>query len=154
MLDPRAGPVSGDPDRLQQVVWNLLTNAIKFTPTGGTVEILLERVDSHVEISVADTGIGIKPEFLPHRVRAVPPGRRLAPPASTAGSGSGSRSSSSWCELHGGTVRASSAGEGQGATFVVRLPLDRSRCADRGRSPDAAPSDRPRRTSSCRICPA
>ena len=66
VLDPLAGPVTGDPGRLQQVVWNLLTNAVKFTPKGGRVQVLLERVNSHVEISVIDTGEGIEPEFLPH----------------------------------------------------------------------------------------
>ena len=62
LLDPAAGPMSGDPGRLQQVVWNLLSNAIKFTPKDGKVQILLERVNSHIEISVADTGVGIKPD--------------------------------------------------------------------------------------------
>ena len=66
VLDSLAGPVTGDPARLQQVVWNLLSNAVKFTPKGGQVQVLLERVNSHVEISVIDTGIGIQPEFLPH----------------------------------------------------------------------------------------
>ena len=66
VLDSLAGPVTGDFARLQQIVWNLLANAVKFTPKGGQVQVLLERVNSHVEISVIDTGIGIKPEFLPH----------------------------------------------------------------------------------------
>ena len=66
VLDPLAGPVSGDPNRLQQIVWNLLSNAIKFTPKGGKIEVLLGRVNSHVEITVSDTGQGIKPDFLPH----------------------------------------------------------------------------------------
>ena len=64
VVDPRAGPISGDADRLQQVFWNLLNNAIKFTPTGGQVQVLLERVKSHIEVSVIDTGEGIAPEFL------------------------------------------------------------------------------------------
>ena len=79
MLDPVAGPVSGDPNRLQQIVWNLLTNAIKFTPKGGRVEVLLERVNSHVEITVSDTGQGISP-IPPPRLRPLPPGRRLHHP--------------------------------------------------------------------------
>jgi signal transduction histidine kinase len=66
VLDPAAGPVSGDPSRLQQIVWNLLSNAIKFTPKGGKVQVELARVNSHVEVVVTDTGIGIKAEFLPH----------------------------------------------------------------------------------------
>ena len=65
VLDPLAGPVSGDPNRLQQVFWNLLTNAVKFTPKGGRVQVLLERVNSHLEVSVIDTGEGISPDFLP-----------------------------------------------------------------------------------------
>ena len=66
LVDPRVGPVSGDPDRLQQVVWNLVANAVKFTPKGGRVQVRLERVNSHLEIIVSDTGIGIRPDFLPH----------------------------------------------------------------------------------------
>jgi signal transduction histidine kinase len=69
ILDPRGSMVSGDPGRLQQIVWNLLSNAVKFTPEGGRVQILLERVNSHVEISVSDTGIGIALDFLPRRAR-------------------------------------------------------------------------------------
>ena len=65
IVDPRVGPVAGDRDRLQQVAWNLLSNAVKFTPKSGRVQVRLERVNSHVEIVVADTGIGIRPEFLP-----------------------------------------------------------------------------------------
>ena len=65
MLDPRASPISGDPDRLQQVLWNVASNAVKFTNRGGRIQVRLERVNSHVEITVSDTGIGIPPEFLP-----------------------------------------------------------------------------------------
>jgi signal transduction histidine kinase len=65
-LDHRAGAISGDPARLQQVLWNLLTNALKFTPKGGRIDVVLSRVDSHLEISVTDSGEGITPEFLPH----------------------------------------------------------------------------------------
>lgn len=66
LLDPKATNISGDPDRLQQVVWNLLSNAVKFTPKNGRVQVRLERINSHLEITVSDTGIGIEPEFLPH----------------------------------------------------------------------------------------
>ena len=66
VVDPAAGPVSGDPDRVQQIIWNLLSNAVRFTPKEGRVQLRLERVNSHVEIVVSDTGIGIAPEFLPH----------------------------------------------------------------------------------------
>ena len=75
IVDPGVGPVSGDPGRLQQVVWNLVSNAVKFTPKKGRVQVRLERVNSHVEIVVSDTGIGIRPDFLPLRLRAVSSGR-------------------------------------------------------------------------------
>ena len=122
MLDPLAGPVSGDPARLQQVVWNLLTNAVKFTPKGGRVQVLLERVNSHVEISVIDTGMGIRPEFLPHVFERF----RQADASTTrrhGGLGLGLAIVKQLVELHGGTVRAKSPGEGQGSTFVVSLPI-------------------------------
>ncbi len=122
VLDPLAGPVSGDPARLQQIVWNLLTNAVKFTPKGGRVQVLLERVNSHVEISVIDTGIGIRPEFLPHIFE-----RFSQADSSTTrrhgGLGLGLAIVKQLAELHGGTVRAKSPGEGQGSTFVVSLPI-------------------------------
>ena len=122
VLDPGAGPVSGDPARLQQVVWNLLSNAVKFTPKTGKVQVLLARVNSHVEISVADTGAGIRPEFLPYVFDRF----RQADASSTreyAGLGLGLSIVKSLVELHGGSVRAESAGEGRGATFQVQLPL-------------------------------
>ena len=122
VLDSLAGPVSGDPARLQQVVWNLLSNAVKFTPKGGRVQVLLERVNSHVEISVIDTGIGIRPEFLPHVFERF----RQADSSTTrrhGGLGLGLAIVKQLVELHGGTVRAKSPGEGQGSTFVVSLPI-------------------------------
>jgi PAS domain S-box-containing protein len=122
LLDPAAGPISGDPGRLQQVIWNLLSNAIKFTPRNGKVQIVVERVNSHIEISVADTGIGIKPELIPHLFERFRQGD-----ASTTrkygGLGLGLSIVKSLVELHGGTVRVSSAGEGQGTTVTVHLPL-------------------------------
>jgi PAS domain S-box-containing protein len=122
VLDPLAGPVSGDPARLQQVVWNLISNAIKFTPKGGRVRITLERVNSHVEISVSDNGEGIKPEFLPHVFERF----RQAENATTrrhGGLGLGLSIVKQLVELHGGTVQAKSPGDGQGATFRVALPF-------------------------------
>ncbi|MFI5325349.1 MAG: ATP-binding protein [Candidatus Rokuibacteriota bacterium] len=122
LLDPGAGPVNGDPNRLQQVVWNLLSNAIKFTARGGRVQVVLERVSSHIEIAVADTGIGIKPEFLPHvfdRFRQ----EKASPTRSATGLGLGLSIVKHLVELHGGSVHAISAGEGQGATLTVCLPL-------------------------------
>ena len=122
VLDSLAGPVSGDPARLQQVVWNLLTNAVKFTPRGGQVQVLLERVNSHVEISVIDSGQGIPPEFLPHVFERF----RQADGSSTrrhGGLGLGLSIVKQLVEMHGGSVRAKSPGEGQGSTFVVMLPI-------------------------------
>ena len=122
LLDPGAGPVNGDPNRLQQVVWNLLSNAIKFTARDGRVQVVLERVNSHVEIAVADTGIGIKPEFLPHvfdRFRQ----EKASPTRAATGLGLGLSIVKHLVELHGGSVHAISAGEGHGATFTVCLPL-------------------------------
>jgi CheY-like chemotaxis protein len=122
ILDPTVGPVSGDPDRLQQVVWNLLTNAVKFTPRGGRVQVRLERVSSHVEIIVSDTGAGIHPDFLPHvfeRFRQAEAGTTRK----TGGLGLGLSIVRHIVEMHGGSVQADSAGEGQGSTFSIQLPL-------------------------------
>jgi PAS domain S-box-containing protein len=122
VLDPLAGPVRGDPARLQQCFWNLLTNAIKFTPRGGRVQVSLQRVNSHVEVSVCDNGQGIKPEFLPHLFERFRQGD-----ASTTrrhgGLGLGLSIVKHFVELHGGRIRAKSAGEGQGATFSIELPI-------------------------------
>jgi PAS domain S-box-containing protein len=122
VLDPAAGPISGDPGRMQQVVWNLLSNAIKFTPKGGRVEVLLQRINSHVEITVTDTGQGINPEFLPHVFERF----RQADASTTrkhGGLGLGLSIVKQLVQLHGGSVRVSSPGEGEGATFSVALPL-------------------------------
>jgi PAS domain S-box-containing protein len=121
-LDPLAGPISGDPGRLQQVVWNLLSNAIKFTPKGGKVQILLERVSSHIEISVADTGAGIRAEIVPHLFERFRQGD-ASTTRNYGGLGLGLSIVKSLVELHGGTVRVKSPGEGQGATVTVHLPL-------------------------------
>ena len=122
VLDPSAGPVSGDPNRLQQVMWNLLTNAIKFTPKGGRVQVVLERVNSHLEVSVTDTGEGIGLEFLPHVFDRF----RQADASTTrrhGGLGLGLAIVKQLVELHGGSVCAKSLGAGQGSTFSVALPL-------------------------------
>ncbi len=123
VIDPLAGvAVSGDPNRLQQILWNLIHNAIKFTPKGGRVQVLLERVNSHVEISVIDNGEGIRPDFLPHVFD-----RFRQEDASTTrkhgGLGLGLSIVKQLTELHGGSVRVKSGGVGQGATFTVALPL-------------------------------
>jgi len=116
------GIVKADPDRLQQVVLNLLSNAVKFTPSGGHIQVTLARHTNEVEICVTDSGIGIRPEFLPHvfeRFRQAEMGTARA----HAGLGLGLAIASQLVELHTGTITAESAGEGLGATFRVRLPL-------------------------------
>jgi PAS domain S-box-containing protein len=122
IIDPLNAPVTGDPNRLQQVFWNLLSNAIKFTPKGGRVQVLLERVDSHVEVSVIDTGEGISPEFLPYIFN-----RFQQADASTTrrhgGLGLGLAIVKQLVELHGGSVRVKSSGIGKGTTFIVSLPV-------------------------------
>jgi len=130
-LDTLAGPVSGDANRLQQVVWNLLTNAVKFTPKGGRVHILLSRVDSHVEIQVSDTGSGIAAEFLPYVFEKF---RQSDASASRkhGGLGLGLALVKSLVEMHGGSVRVSSPGAGQGASFVVELPVSAVQLLDDG----------------------
>ena len=121
ILDPRINGISGDPGRLQQVVWNLVSNAVKFTPKGGKIQVRLERVNSHVEIIVADTGQGIERASLGsvferfwqaddsgHAQRGIGLGLSIVKELVT---------------LHGGTVMADSEGVGKGSTFTVRLPL-------------------------------
>jgi PAS domain S-box-containing protein len=122
ILDPVQITVSGDSGRLQQVVWNLLTNAIKFTPKGGQIQVVLQRVNSHVELSVSDNGIGIPPSFLPHVFDRFSQ-RDGSTSRSYGGLGLGLAISKQLVELHGGTIRASSLGEGRGSTFFVDLPL-------------------------------
>jgi PAS domain S-box-containing protein len=114
--------VSGDPDRLQQVIWNLVSNAIKFTPAGGRIRVDLRRTSGHAEVTVEDTGMGIRPDFLPHVFERF----RQSDSSNTrahGGLGLGLALVRHLVELHGGTVAASSRGEGMGATFTVALPL-------------------------------
>jgi PAS domain S-box-containing protein len=151
VLDPWTGRVSGDPERLQQVVWNLISNAVKFTPRGGRVQVVLERVHSHVEIAVSDTGQGIPPEFVPHVFERFQQAD-LTMSRAHGGLGLGLAIVRHIVELHGGTVHADSPGTGQGAVFTVKLPLivlartadevDRRhpREGDGGRSLPASPS--------------
>jgi signal transduction histidine kinase len=129
VLDPQAGPVTADPARLQQVLWNLLVNAIKFTPKGGRVQIHLQRVNSQVEIVVSDTGQGISSDMLP----VIFDRFRQADSTSTRahkGLGLGLALARYLVEAHGGTITAQSAGEDQGATFIVKLPLAVARIGD------------------------
>jgi len=122
VLDPRAATLSGDPNRLQQVFWNLLSNSIKFSPKGGRVQVLLERIDSHLEVSIIDSGDGIEPAFLPHVFDRFTQAD-AATTRSHGGLGLGLAIVKQLVELHGGTVMAKSPGRGQGSTFVVLLPL-------------------------------
>jgi PAS domain S-box-containing protein len=122
LLDSTIGRTRGDPNRLQQVLWNLLTNAVKFTPQGGRIHVVLERVSSHVEITVADSGIGIKAEFLPYVFDRF----RQADASTTrrfGGLGLGLSIVRNLVEMHGGTVSVRSQGENQGTTFTIALPL-------------------------------
>jgi PAS domain S-box-containing protein len=122
ILESEVGRVSGDPDRLLQVIWNLLSNAVKFTPRGGRVQMRLQRVDSHVEVTVSDTGIGIHDDFLPHLFERF----RQADSTTTrthGGLGLGLAIARRIVELHGGSIVAFSPGEGKGATFRVELPV-------------------------------
>src|SRR6059036_3109940 len=122
VLDSHAGPVAGDFERLQQVVWNLLSNAIKFTPKGGRVQVVLERVNSHIEIRVADNGEGIKPEFLGFvfdRFSQV----EAPTTRSYGGLGMGLAIAKAIVELHGGSIAVYSEGEGKGTTFTVSIPV-------------------------------
>jgi PAS domain S-box-containing protein len=121
-LDPGVSPMSADPDRLQQVFWNLLSNAIEFTPNGGHVQVRLEHIHSHVEITISDTGEGIEPELLPHvfdrfRQSDSSSARRHG------GLGLGLAIVRELVELHGGTVSAASPGLSRGTTFKVILPV-------------------------------
>jgi signal transduction histidine kinase/CheY-like chemotaxis protein len=121
-LDPDAGTVMGDRDRLQQIVWNLLTNAIKFTAKHGTVQVRLRRQDSSVEVVVEDNGRGITPEFLPYVFERF----RQADTSFTrskGGIGLGLAIVRHLVELHGGAIKAESEGEGQGSTFTLALPI-------------------------------
>jgi PAS domain S-box-containing protein len=149
VLDTEVGAVAGDADRLQQVVWNLLSNAIRFTPKRGHVLIALERVNSHVEIAVRDTGEGMDADVLPHIFERF----SQADPSTTrvhGGLGLGLAIVRHIVEAHGGTVHAESAGRDMGSVFTVKLPLMTTRTADepRRRHPtvtaDAATGEPPR----------
>jgi signal transduction histidine kinase len=124
-LDPTGAVVKGDPQRIQQIFWNILTNAVKFTAGGGVVSVRLLRADHWLEVSVTDTGEGIEPGFLPHVFERFGQGSRHGSGLdreAQVGLGLGLSIVRQLVELHGGTVTASSAGKGQGSTFRVRLP--------------------------------
>jgi PAS domain S-box-containing protein len=121
-LDPAVGLISGDGDRLQQIVWNLLTNAVKFTPKSGRIHVKVQRVDSHVEVIVSDSGVGISKEFLPYVFDRF----RQADASTTrihGGLGLGLSIVHQLVDLHGGSVSVHSEGEGKGTTFTISLPF-------------------------------
>jgi PAS domain S-box-containing protein len=121
-IDPAAGLVTGDSSRLQQIIWNILSNAVKFTPKGGMIEVVVERVASHLELTVKDSGVGIKQEFLAYvfdRFRQADSSLTR----SHGGLGLGLAIVKQLVTLHGGNVRVESPGEGKGASFIVSLPL-------------------------------
>jgi len=149
-MEPFADVIRGDPNRLQQCVWNLLSNALKFTPDGGKIHVSVARAGSHLEITVADTGEGIKAEFLPHIFERF----RQADASITrrhGGLGLGLSIVKQLVELHGGTVRATSPGEGLGSTFAIELPVAVVQRPERSDSreysqplhPATTPADRP-----------
>ncbi|MEQ9484015.1 ATP-binding response regulator [Coleofasciculus sp. F4-SAH-05] len=121
-LDSTVGFVSGDPNRLQQVVWNLLSNAVKFTPRGGRITVRLQAIDSHAQIQVSDTGQGINPDFFPYIFDYFRQ-ENSTTTRSVGGLGLGLAIVRHLIELHGGRIEAESDGVGQGATFTVTLPL-------------------------------
>ena len=140
-FEPQAGPVTADPGRVQQVVWNLLMNAVKFTPTGGEIRVALQFAATHVDVVVSDTGQGIAAELLPHVFDRF----RQADSSSTrayGGLGLGLALVKHLVELHGGTVVAESPGRDRGATFTVRLPVLRAAVVHDAISPtpSAAPA--------------
>jgi PAS domain S-box-containing protein len=122
MLNPDAGVIKGDAGRLQQILWNLLTNAVKFTPRGGRVHVTLHRADSYAQIDIADTGKGIAPQFL-SRVFDRFTQQDASNTRTAGGLGLGLAIVKHLVELHGGTVEAFSEGENTGATFTVRIPF-------------------------------
>ncbi|HET7540076.1 MAG TPA: PAS domain S-box protein [Polyangiaceae bacterium] len=121
-LDHEVAAFSGDPTRIQQIVWNLLSNAVKFTPRRGKVNLRLRRIDSAMEISVSDTGKGISPSFLPHVFEAFRQ-EDASSKRTRGGLGLGLAITRQLVELHGGLIRAESAGDGQGSIFTVTLPI-------------------------------
>jgi CheY-like chemotaxis protein/two-component sensor histidine kinase len=149
-IDPAASRVVGDPDRLQQVVWNLANNAIKFTPKDGEVDVSLRREGTDVELSVRDTGEGIAGDFLPHVFERF----RQAEGSTTrrhGGLGLGLALVRHLVEAHGGTVHAASDGPGLGATFIVRLPVQAVYAEPAGVIPAGRARERPSLTGAIRL---
>jgi len=121
-VDQSVQPIQGDPSRLQQVIWNLVSNAIKFTDSGGEVSVIMQNSGSEASICIKDTGAGISAEFLPHVFERL---RQADGAVGHGGLGLGLAISQFIIEQHGGTIRAESEGEGKGSTFTVTIPLSR-----------------------------
>jgi signal transduction histidine kinase/DNA-binding response OmpR family regulator len=141
-IEPAAGQITGDADRVQQIIWNLLTNAIKFTPKGGRVVVSVSRKPRGLEIAVVDSGQGIAPEFLPHVFERF----KQADGTITrvkGGLGLGLAIVKHLVELHGGMIEARSGGLGQGSTFVVTLPMPDAARDDIGRTSSTLSASRP-----------
>jgi signal transduction histidine kinase len=150
LLDRESDHVNGDPARLQQIVWNLLINAVKFTPKGGRIQVVLERVNSYASLTVSDTGEGITPEFLPHVFDRF----RQADQSTTrayGGLGLGLSIVKHLVELHGGTVHAKSAGKGNGTSFIVELPLRLNRKTDAEKTDTGSESEDVLSTDAARL---
>jgi signal transduction histidine kinase/ActR/RegA family two-component response regulator len=151
-LDAESGWITGDPNRLQQIVWNLLSNAIKFTPERGRVEVRLQRVDHKIEVTISDTGQGISAEFLPYVFDRF----RQANSTTTrrhGGLGLGLAIVRHLVELHGGTVQAASDGEGKGATFTLRLPMIIAHASEEGEAAQRATQGAARTAGAATLTP-
>ena len=146
-LDP--APLQADGVRLLQVVWNLMSNAIKFTPAGGEIDVILDRVGNHAQLSIIDTGAGISPDFVPHVFELYRQADRTD--RHSPGLGIGLSIVSQIVKLHGGTVRVESPGLGRGSTFIVTLPLDPLPVEIPNSSRIGRRSGRPRRAEARRI---
>jgi len=147
-VDPSVGLIFCDPNRIQQVLWNLVSNAVKFTPAGGRAEVEVTGMDGHVVISVRDTGEGIDQEFLPYvfdrfRQNDEKPARKHA------GLGLGLAIVRHLVEMHGGTVAADSPGKGQGSTFTVKLPIRAAIAAELVHSEAGRPADEKTGSTEC-----
>ena len=136
-IDPDLPPIAGDAERLLQLVWNLLANAVKFTPQGGRVNVSLHAAGGHVELVVHDTGIGIRPELLSPIFEHFRQGDGSVT-REYGGLGLGLGIARGIAEMHGGTIDAASEGPGRGATFTARFPTSAPVHTDNSRNPDAA----------------
>jgi PAS domain S-box-containing protein len=145
LLDPAADHVQADATRMQQIIWNLLANAIKFTPTGGFVQLKLDRVESRAQVTVTDTGEGISPEFLPYIFNRFQQGDGTTT-RRHGGLGLGLAIARHLVEMHGGTIEAASEGLDKGATFTVSIPLRSSGSlvspTPISKAPESAPNGR------------